>query len=315
MKLLSDHELMVWTIYCHTHIATGRRYIGLTSRTWQDRWKHHIHDAQRSKGGRWHFPNAIRKYGKDAFIHEVLEFCCSLEVANIAEESWIEFFNTRNPEKGFNLAKGGLHVPHPIEKPTRTPESISRRSLASKLALNTPESRARRSLASKLALNTPESKIKRSILSKMALNTPKSRAKRITSSSSESKICSKCRVEKHIHEFSKSVRGQFGVRKDCKSCVLQRQRSTIVILLPEDSRRMCTKCHIGKKITEFHRTRANRSGYRPECSECRRASARKYANDKYLKKKNMIDGMSSHLALNSIDSSSFIQLSTEEAIV
>ena len=39
-----------------------------------------------------------------------------MEIANEAEEKWIEFYKTRNPESGFNLAKGGSHVPHPIRK-------------------------------------------------------------------------------------------------------------------------------------------------------------------------------------------------------
>lgn len=105
-----------WTIYCHIHIDSGRRYIGLTSKTMMARWNGHISLSKRSNGHKSHFIFAIRKYGKDAFSHEVLEVCHSLEVANLAEECWIEFYETRNPEKGFNLAKGGTHIPHPIRK-------------------------------------------------------------------------------------------------------------------------------------------------------------------------------------------------------
>ena len=71
------------------------------------RWSQYVIQARNSKGGRWHFPNAIRKYGAKAFLHEVLEICNTLEEANLAEEKWIEHFDTRNPRKGFNLAKGG----------------------------------------------------------------------------------------------------------------------------------------------------------------------------------------------------------------
>ncbi len=107
---------MPWTIYCHTHVESGRRYVGLTSQTMERRWASHVTKAKSSRGGRWHFPNAIRRYGPEAFSHEVLEVCHDLEVANLAEESWIELFDTRNPEKGFNIAKGGQHTPHPIRK-------------------------------------------------------------------------------------------------------------------------------------------------------------------------------------------------------
>jgi hypothetical protein len=90
-----------WTIYCHTHVDSGRRYVGLTSRSMERRWSQHVAQAKTSRGGRWHFPNAIRKYGKNAFSHEILEICYSLEEANTAEDKWINHFDARNPERGF----------------------------------------------------------------------------------------------------------------------------------------------------------------------------------------------------------------------
>jgi hypothetical protein len=107
----------IWTLYCHTHVESGRRYIGLTFQTMEKRWKKHIYAAFRfSKGGRWHFPNAIRKYGPNAFSHEVLAQSWTLEGANATEEELILQYETRNPEKGFNLAKGGGVKPNPDRK-------------------------------------------------------------------------------------------------------------------------------------------------------------------------------------------------------
>jgi hypothetical protein len=112
-----------WTIYCHIHIDSGRRYIGLTSKTMLRRWNSHILNAKSKKGkGCHHFWNAIRKYGKDAFSHEVLEVCDTLEAANTAENKWISQFNTRDPQFGFNLSKGGEHTPHPFKNPWNDPE-------------------------------------------------------------------------------------------------------------------------------------------------------------------------------------------------
>jgi group I intron endonuclease len=97
-----------WTIYCHTHTDSGCRYIGLTKLTMAKRWNQHLQNARKKRGrGCSYFWNAIRKYGPSAFSHEVLEICRDLHVANLAEECWIEFYDTRNPENGFNLAKGG----------------------------------------------------------------------------------------------------------------------------------------------------------------------------------------------------------------
>lgn len=112
---------MVWTIYCHTHISSGRKYVGLTVRAWQRRWSQHVTQSMKSSGGRSHFQNAIRLYGKSAFSHEVLETCDSLEDANAAENKWIEELGTRNPVKGFNLMIGGQHVPHSKKNPWDRP--------------------------------------------------------------------------------------------------------------------------------------------------------------------------------------------------
>jgi len=97
-----------WTIYCHIHRESGRRYVGITKKTWRQRWNRHIYSANRETGRGWsYFANAIRKYGKDSFDHEVLEICSSLEEANEREQHWIWIYGTRNPLRGFNLAPGG----------------------------------------------------------------------------------------------------------------------------------------------------------------------------------------------------------------
>lgn len=114
--------MIKWTIYCHVHIKSGRRYVGLTKLTMLQRWNRHVYNSMKLDGiGYSHFANAIRKYGKDAFDHEVLETCFSVEEANAAEERWIEHFGTRDPEKGFNLAPGGAHTPHPKRNPWDQP--------------------------------------------------------------------------------------------------------------------------------------------------------------------------------------------------
>jgi GIY-YIG catalytic domain/NUMOD3 motif len=117
-------DIPKWIIYCHTHKVSQRRYIGLTKMTMMRRWKGHVNNARRSNTGFNHFMNAIRKYGSNAFEH--LEFSVkysTLEEANKAEEFAIEFFCTRNPDFGFNLAKGGGSQPHPLKKnPWNRPE-------------------------------------------------------------------------------------------------------------------------------------------------------------------------------------------------
>ena len=155
---------MKWTIYCHTHIDSSRRYIGLTKMTMMKRWNRHIYNTNYMKNGKpantGHFPNAIRKYGKDAFSHEILEVCNTLKKANSAEIKWIEFYDTNNPEKGFNLARGGDHTPHLFKNPWDRPEYRTKQLARppNTAAMQTPESR----VANRASLNTPESIAKRS---------------------------------------------------------------------------------------------------------------------------------------------------------
>jgi group I intron endonuclease len=99
-----------WILYCHTHSDSGRRYIGVTRKSLAHRWRHHVYCAITRKE-KTHFANAIRKYGRNSFTHEVLEVCASREVAEVAEVSWIEFFDSTDPKKGFNLTRGGFGPP------------------------------------------------------------------------------------------------------------------------------------------------------------------------------------------------------------
>lgn len=147
-----------WTIYCHLHVESGRRYIGLTKKTILQRWNSHLVNAKAKRGkGCHHFWNAIRKYGKDAFEGRVIEVWDTIEKANEREDYWIEFYDTRNPEKGFNLAKGGQHVPHPIRKnPWDDPEYRARCASTIRRRMGTQEARALCSKASKEVHLRPE---------------------------------------------------------------------------------------------------------------------------------------------------------------
>jgi hypothetical protein len=116
----------LWTIYCHTHSETGRHYVGLTKKTMESRWRAHVQNSRRDDG-RWHFPNAVRVYGEDAFEHHVLETCSTLEEANASERRWVALMGARNPALGFNLKDGGLHVPHESRNPWDRPGYRERR--------------------------------------------------------------------------------------------------------------------------------------------------------------------------------------------
>ncbi len=171
-----------WTVYCHTHIESGRHYIGLTKLTIVKRWNRHVYAANKVKDGKpyvtSHFPNAIRKYGKEAFTHHILGICNTIEAANLVEECWIYLLETRNPEKGFNIAKGGACKSNPIRKnPWSDPEYRAKSLAAVKLKLQDPMFLANLSSASKLMWQDSDFKSRMSQISKEINSRPEVKAK------------------------------------------------------------------------------------------------------------------------------------------
>jgi hypothetical protein len=93
-------------IYCHTHRASGRKYVGQTSDTLENRWKSHA----KGHSGAHAFHRAIREYGPDAFDHETLEVVEGHEAGNEAEARWIRTLDCQLP-RGFNVLAGGAGKP------------------------------------------------------------------------------------------------------------------------------------------------------------------------------------------------------------
>ena len=143
-----------WLIYCHTHSETQRRYIGQTSQSLERRWSQHCSQVPHLKS---HFANAIRKYGKAAFEHTVIQVCFSKEQADAAEKFAIWFFCTRDLDFGFNIAVGGQGKPNPSPKnPWLVPGFREKVSVSTKLAAAKPESKKLRSHISKGLWSDPE---------------------------------------------------------------------------------------------------------------------------------------------------------------
>ena len=165
---------IVWTIYCHTHVESGRRYIGLTKKTMKQRWNQHILNAKSKTGkGCQHFWNAIKKYGKDAFSHQVLSVSLTVEEGNWFEKFWILMFDTTDVEKGFNLSKGGNHTPHPVKKDYWSdPDYRAAASFRSKKLWRNPSFRINHARVMQKALNTSDYKAKQSQSQKQRAETP-----------------------------------------------------------------------------------------------------------------------------------------------
>ena len=92
-----------WSVYVHTNKINGKKYVGITSRKPEYRWKE---DGSGYKGQSY-FWNAIQKYGWDNFKHEILLKNETKEYACLAEKCLIKHYKTYNRSYGYNITLGG----------------------------------------------------------------------------------------------------------------------------------------------------------------------------------------------------------------
>lgn len=101
------HQNYSYLVYMHTSTISGKSYIGYTSKTMEERFKGHVSEMR--YGSTYAFHNALRKYGKENFISEMLYVCDNLEDASSAEIQLIETYDTWH--NGYNENRGGQNPP------------------------------------------------------------------------------------------------------------------------------------------------------------------------------------------------------------
>ena len=95
-----------FTVYQLTNTANGKRYVGITSQRPEKRFSKHKSEAKR--GCQYALHKAIRKYGPDAFVLEVLDVLTTEAGVKRAEQLWIAERETHiDTGKGYNLSLGG----------------------------------------------------------------------------------------------------------------------------------------------------------------------------------------------------------------
>lgn len=93
---------MSYKIYAHVNKINGKVYVGQTSQNVNKRWRNgngYVNNIA--------FYRAIQKYGWDNFEHEILFDGLTKEQADIKEKEMIAFYDSNNPDKGYNLTDGG----------------------------------------------------------------------------------------------------------------------------------------------------------------------------------------------------------------
>lgn len=95
----------VGKIYRITCAKSDKIYIGQTTCGYlSERLSGHFYFAEH--GGKTHFANAIRLYGRESFKIEEIEEC-SMEDLNDRERFWIKKFSSNIKEFGYNMSEGG----------------------------------------------------------------------------------------------------------------------------------------------------------------------------------------------------------------
>lgn len=95
-------------IYKITNKINNRSYIGQTNNSIQERWKEHCHDCWKERNNNRPLYMAMRKYGVEHFVIEVIEEC-SEEALSIREIFWIDRYDTFRC--GYNATFGGSGKP------------------------------------------------------------------------------------------------------------------------------------------------------------------------------------------------------------
>jgi len=96
---------MLHCIYLVTNIVNGKIYIGQTKR--KDRWYHHKWAAKNGRKNKMILHKAIRKYGAENFIYEILVTGVPANIINEYENLFIESFESTNDLIGYNYLSWG----------------------------------------------------------------------------------------------------------------------------------------------------------------------------------------------------------------
>jgi group I intron endonuclease len=103
---MADHDSTSYgVIYCITNNVNGKKYIGQTTRTSEQRFIGHIYS--KGKNGCRLLSAAISKYGRNAFSIETISVAYSQSQLDALEVAAIEQYGTTSRLVGYNIAPGG----------------------------------------------------------------------------------------------------------------------------------------------------------------------------------------------------------------
>lgn len=140
-------------IYLTTNLINDKKYIG--------QHRSPVFD-EKYKGSGKHFCRAIKKYGWDNFVCEIIETCDSIDELNQREEYWIAYYNAVESSEYYNISRGGNNAEKTPEyraalKKAWTSERREKQSQRFKTELNPNRSpEARRKMSENNSSKRPE---------------------------------------------------------------------------------------------------------------------------------------------------------------
>jgi group I intron endonuclease len=108
-------------IYLITNIRNGKSYVGKDTNL-PNRYHRHKYKLKAGKHGNLHLQSSWNKYGENAFTYEILAYCKPEDLVE-AEDYYMEKWELRNPDKGYNKKKADGYE---ISEETRKKMSLAK---------------------------------------------------------------------------------------------------------------------------------------------------------------------------------------------
>lgn len=97
-----DFKIKNCTVYLLINTINNKVYVGQTWKSLEKRWM-----SGHGYKGCIFLQNAITKYGKDKFYYQILCMASSQKVADYLEDHYINEYNSRDNNTGYNIRNGG----------------------------------------------------------------------------------------------------------------------------------------------------------------------------------------------------------------
>jgi group I intron endonuclease len=219
---------MLKEYYVYKHTApSGKIYIGVTCKKPSRRWNNGKGYVKNK-----HFYNAIKKYGWENIDHEIIAVGLTKEDASKKERELISFYNSNDPQYGYNHTSGGYEGYELNDKQIEALKERVKKQFANEafkkmfdMQMKNPERRKKVSNGLKQYYKTPGAREKASIIQKRKWENKEYRErfkviaqKRASDPEYRKKLSEILTKKRSSTEYKESMKGE---NNPCSKCVFQ----------------------------------------------------------------------------------------------